>query len=385
MHYELPLGEIVLDFFDQLKIAHARLRLARLRVRAATARATSCKLDILLAGEPVDALSLIVPRERAYAARQGAGREAAPEDPAAALRGADPGGDRQHGRRPRDGQGHAQGRARQVLRRRHHAQAQAAREAEGGQEADEAARRRSRCRRRPSSPCSSSTPATRTADGSGTAVGGCLPTQPRLRRAGGRTSHALASSPALWRVPRRGAGMLRARYPSARRRRRVRPLRRGPARSRPPTSAAPDVSSLSSICTPYEDVDPARATCRETVLWWVERREYLGRISIRHRLNDALLREGGNIGFEVRPGARRRGHATAMLAAALPRRRRPRHRARAHRLRGRPTSPRGASSRRTAAVFERRRGLTATSACRPAAGGRRRPVQRRRAGWGSRP
>jgi predicted acetyltransferase len=69
--------------------------------------------------------------------------------------------------------------------------------------------------------------------------------------------------------------------------------------------------------TPYEDVDPAQLV-PETVLWWTERREYLGRISIRHRLNDALLRKGGNIGYDVRPSARRRGHATAMLAAALP-------------------------------------------------------------------
>ena len=44
--------------------------------------------------------------------------------------------------RPRDRQGAAQGRAREVLRRRHHAQAEAAREAEEGQEADEAGRRR---------------------------------------------------------------------------------------------------------------------------------------------------------------------------------------------------------------------------------------------------
>ena len=41
----------------------------------------------------------------------------------------------------------------EVLRRRHHAQAQAAREAEGGQEADEAGRARWRSRRRRSSPC----------------------------------------------------------------------------------------------------------------------------------------------------------------------------------------------------------------------------------------
>ncbi len=56
----------------------------------------------------------------------------------------------------------------------------------------------------------------------------------------------------------------------------------------------------------------------QTVLWWAAGDEYLGRLSIRHRLTPHLLVEGGNIGFEVRPGARRRGHATAMLAAALP-------------------------------------------------------------------
>jgi len=55
-----------------------------------------------------------------------------------------------------------------------------------------------------------------------------------------------------------------------------------------------------------------------TTLWWVAGDEYLGRLSIRHRLTSHLLYHGGNIGFEVRPSARRRGHATAMLAAALP-------------------------------------------------------------------
>lgn len=56
----------------------------------------------------------------------------------------------------------------------------------------------------------------------------------------------------------------------------------------------------------------------QTVLWWAAGDEYLGRLSIRHRLTPHLLDHGGNIGFEVRPSARRQGHATAMLAAALP-------------------------------------------------------------------
>lgn len=56
----------------------------------------------------------------------------------------------------------------------------------------------------------------------------------------------------------------------------------------------------------------------DTTLWWVEGDEYLGRISIRHRLSPFLLEAGGHIGYDVRATARRRGHATAMLRAALP-------------------------------------------------------------------
>ncbi len=65
MHYRLPLSEIVLDFFDQLK---TRTRgYASLDYEYSGYRQSDLvKLDILLAGEPVDALSLITPRERAH-------------------------------------------------------------------------------------------------------------------------------------------------------------------------------------------------------------------------------------------------------------------------------------------------------------------------------
>jgi predicted acetyltransferase len=55
-----------------------------------------------------------------------------------------------------------------------------------------------------------------------------------------------------------------------------------------------------------------------TTLWWVESETYLARIAIRHELTPWLLEQGGHIGYDVRPSARRRGHATAMLRAALP-------------------------------------------------------------------
>ncbi len=71
-----------------------------------------------------------------------------------------------------------------------------------------------------------------------------------------------------------------------------------------------------------EDADPStpRAThlVPSTTLWWVEGDDYLGRLSIRHHLTQRLLEVGGHIGYDVRPTARRSGHATAMLAAALP-------------------------------------------------------------------
>jgi predicted acetyltransferase len=54
-----------------------------------------------------------------------------------------------------------------------------------------------------------------------------------------------------------------------------------------------------------------------TNLWWVDQDEYVGRMSIRHELNDWLAEAGGHIGYDVRRSRRGRGHATAMLRAAL--------------------------------------------------------------------
>jgi predicted acetyltransferase len=57
---------------------------------------------------------------------------------------------------------------------------------------------------------------------------------------------------------------------------------------------------------------------RMTTLWWIEGEEMLGRLAIRHALTPRLERVGGHIGYDVRPSARRQGHASAMLRAALP-------------------------------------------------------------------
>lgn len=44
---------------------------------------------------------------------------------------------------------------------------------------------------------------------------------------------------------------------------------------------------------------------------------FVGAVSIRHYLNDKLLKTGGHIGDGIRPGERRKGYATAMIALAL--------------------------------------------------------------------
>ncbi len=55
-----------------------------------------------------------------------------------------------------------------------------------------------------------------------------------------------------------------------------------------------------------------------TVLWIVDGPEYVGRISLRHRLTPLLLTWGGHIGYGVRPSARGRGAATYALGAVKP-------------------------------------------------------------------
>jgi GTP-binding protein LepA len=65
LHYDLPLAEIVLDFFDQLK---SRTKgYASLDYEVVGERPSDLvKMDIMLAGDVVDALSMVVHKDKAY-------------------------------------------------------------------------------------------------------------------------------------------------------------------------------------------------------------------------------------------------------------------------------------------------------------------------------
>ncbi len=65
LHYEYPLGEVMFDFFDKLKSVskgYASFDYEPLAYR----RSNLVKLDILLNGDPVDAFSVIIHRDKAF-------------------------------------------------------------------------------------------------------------------------------------------------------------------------------------------------------------------------------------------------------------------------------------------------------------------------------
>ncbi len=66
-----------------------------------------------------------------------------------------------------------------------------------------------------------------------------------------------------------------------------------------------DSSQIESGVVPFSDY------------WLIDDEEYIGRLSVRHELNDYLYRFGGHIGYEIRPSRRRRGYGYEILRLGL--------------------------------------------------------------------
>jgi GTP-binding protein LepA len=128
-------------FLRQAEVGVARLRIARLRFQGISRRRRRQARHPDQRRPGRRAVGDGAPGARAVPGPRG-GVEDAVTDPAADVRRRDSGGDRRADHRPRERQGLAQERAGQMLWRRRHAQAQAARKAKGGKEADEGGRQR---------------------------------------------------------------------------------------------------------------------------------------------------------------------------------------------------------------------------------------------------
>ena len=134
--YDLALADVIYDMHDKLKSTtrgYGTMDYELLGYRPGDL----VRLDILVKGERVDALSIVCDRRDADVRGRAVIKKLKEEIPRhmfevplqAAI------GTPDH--RPRDDQRHAQERHRQVLRRRHHPQTQALGKAKGRQEADE--------------------------------------------------------------------------------------------------------------------------------------------------------------------------------------------------------------------------------------------------------
>jgi len=138
LHYEMPLNEIV-QLLRHAQGTHEGVRLARLRIfQLPPERARES--GHAAQRRPGRRAELHRPQGQGLRPGAQAVRKAQGEHPAAAVRDPGAGRDRRQDHRARDRQGPAQGCARQVLRRRHHAQEKAARKAEGRQEENAPAR-----------------------------------------------------------------------------------------------------------------------------------------------------------------------------------------------------------------------------------------------------
>ncbi len=85
----------------------------------------------------------------------------------------------------------------------------------------------------------------------------------------------------------------------------------------------PELESNFDILLDYardrrEGVNLSEGRVPSTDYWLVDNGEFIGRVNIRHMLNEHLKKMGGHIGYDIRPSKRRQGYGSKILELALP-------------------------------------------------------------------
>ncbi len=66
-----------------------------------------------------------------------------------------------------------------------------------------------------------------------------------------------------------------------------------------------------------KDIGLPKGYVPASIYWLVDRNKFMGRVSVRHRLTEKLRKEGGHIGYEIRPSERRKSYGKMILRLAL--------------------------------------------------------------------
>ena len=76
-------------------------------------------------------------------------------------------------------------------------------------------------------------------------------------------------------------------------------------------------SFLQNEANQRKGVNLRKGRVPQTRYWLIDKGEYVGFVSIRHKLNKHLRQIGGHIGYQIRPSKRKQGYGTLILKLAL--------------------------------------------------------------------
>lgn len=77
-------------------------------------------------------------------------------------------------------------------------------------------------------------------------------------------------------------------------------------------------SYIANVLSESEGKNLPEGYVPQTTYWLIDKGEFIGRVSIRHTLTEHLLKDGGHIGYDIRPSKRNMGYGKRILELSLP-------------------------------------------------------------------